>query len=491
MGSPARTRPESIAGRYLIESILGEGGSACVYRATDPELGRTVAIKVVRPDRDSARSNERLRREARHAAKLHGINVARVLDAGEDPVSGRYIVMEYVEGSTLGKVLADQGKLEMPRAIALALQACAALAEAHELGIIHRDVKPSNLMLCKGTDGEETLKVADFGIAKAENFDGVSLTESTAILGSPKYMSPEQIREARTVDSRTDIWSLGVVVYQMLTGRLPFEAFTTSGLLARIMADPPVPLRERDPSLPEELEAVVMGCLQKKREDRTATVPELAAQLRPFLGKSAVPGSVERLASAPAVPRVATLAVAAPAAEVAADDAATIDTRATIDSPGAVEARSTIEPSLRELEASPPPAPRSPRRLVSVGLTALALLVATLFVVRAAMRTGAANAQVSAPAPSANAPSATNGATAPIAPEPPPPAASTPASPPPIPAQPPVPSPPSASPVSPMRAQPPRATATAKVDRAAPPTPTTTNSSPGAVPGFVDFGPRR
>lgn len=273
-----RTLPDQIGGRYRIDRILGEGGSGCVYHAMHADLKRAVAIKVVRPGKESPHSVERMRREARAVAKLRGPHVVRLLDYGDDPSLGRYIVMEYVEGSTLREEL-EKGPFAPERAVALAIQACEALGEAHSHGIVHRDIKPANLMLGRAADGREMLKVADFGIAKAESHS-VTLTESATILGSPKYMSPEQIREARDVDARSDLWSLGVVLYEMLSGRLPYEAFTASGLLARIAADPPVPLRERLPGISVELEAAVMACLEKDPARRIASAADLAERLR-------------------------------------------------------------------------------------------------------------------------------------------------------------------------------------------------------------------
>lgn len=279
-----RTLPEQIGGRYRIDRILGEGGAGCVYHATHVDLKRAVAIKVVRPGKETAHSVERMRREARAVAKLRGPHVVRLLDYGDDPTLGRYIVMEYVEGCTLREQL-ERGPFAPERAVSLAIQACEALGEAHSHGIVHRDIKPANLMLGRAADGREILKVADFGIAKAESHS-VSLTESATLLGSPKYMSPEQIREARNVDARSDLWSLGVVLYEMVSGRLPFEAFTASGLLARIAADPPAPLRERLPGVSPELESVVMACLEKDPARRIASAEALAERLRALSSES-------------------------------------------------------------------------------------------------------------------------------------------------------------------------------------------------------------
>ncbi|HVJ93161.1 MAG TPA: serine/threonine-protein kinase, partial [Labilithrix sp.] len=202
-----------------------------VYRAAHEELDLPVAIKLLKEGRDSTANVERLRREARALAKLRGRHVVHVFDTGEDPQAGRFIVMELVAGRSLADVLSVEGPLDPHRAIAIAMQICAALGEAHTAGIVHRDVKPANVLLIQDDDGTERVKVTDFGIAKAAELPP-DLTDSAALLGSPKYMSPEQIVAPHDVDARTDIWSLGAMMFEMLTGLLPFEAFTSGGLLS-------------------------------------------------------------------------------------------------------------------------------------------------------------------------------------------------------------------------------------------------------------------
>lgn len=269
------------------------------------ELGERVAIKILRADADvSSAAAERLRRESRAAARIRGENVARVLDAGVAAGIGPYFVMELVHGKSLAAVLAEGGKLEPAIAIDYVLQACAALAEAHALGIVHRDLKPSNILLTRAADGGALVKVVDFGVAKTEGLSGHSLTETGSLLGSPRYMSPEQAREAKDVDGRTDLWSLGVVLYELLTAHVPFEAFTAAGVISRIMTEPPTPVAEHGVVLAEGLEAVVVRMLARDRDARFATVVDVAGALAPFGGDGAAALAlrVKRIREAPREP---------------------------------------------------------------------------------------------------------------------------------------------------------------------------------------------
>lgn len=253
-----------------------------VLLAEHADLQVHVAIKLL--SEVSEKSRARFLREARAVARLKSEHVARVLDLGTE--ADPYIAMEFVHGVDLAS-LVETAPLPIERAVDYALQACAGLAEAHRIGIVHRDVKPSNLRVTKRPDGTDLVKILDFGIAKSEVTGVETLTRTTDVLGSPRYMSPEQIREAHSVDARSDVWSLGVVLYHLLTMRHPFEAFTTSGLLARIAADPPAAPREHREELPPELEAVLLRCLEKKPADRYPDVGELARALAPFGGEDA------------------------------------------------------------------------------------------------------------------------------------------------------------------------------------------------------------
>jgi len=210
--------------------------------------------------------------------------VARVLDVGSLEDGSPFMVMEYLDGQDLDNVLRHNGPLQIQEAIGYLLQACEAIAEAHHLGIVHRDIKPSNFFLTTRLDGSPLIKVLDFGIAKAraEMEQDVSLTKTRTVLGSPVYMSPEQIRSARSVDHRSDIWSLGVTLYELLTDQLPFDGDSITGVAAAVSTDPIAPIRSVRPEIPIGLSLVVERCLEKKPADRYQTVAALAEDLIPY-----------------------------------------------------------------------------------------------------------------------------------------------------------------------------------------------------------------
>jgi serine/threonine-protein kinase len=273
-----------VAGKYEIERVLGQGGMGTVISAVHVHLRERVAIKIL--SREAAAQKEatsRFMREARAAARIKSEHVAKVSDVGTLPDGTPYIVMEYLEGFDLAETLARRGPLPADEAIELVLQACEALAEAHSLGIVHRDLKPANLFLTHRADGTPCIKVLDFGISKVTH-PGTSqaeaaLTHTTTIMGSPLYMSPEQIRATRGVDLRTDVWSLGVILYELLTGQAPFLGQTLPDISVKIAIEPPPPLRSRRPDLSGLLEAVVLKCLEKDRDNRFRTLGEFALAL--------------------------------------------------------------------------------------------------------------------------------------------------------------------------------------------------------------------
>ncbi len=291
-----------VAGKYRVERVLGRGGMGVVLGAKHIELGELVAIKVIKGGIDDTTA-ERFVREARAASRVKGEHVVRVIDVGRER-GVPYLVMERLEGGDLRSVLAAWGPLAIDEAVLYVLHACEALAEAHSLGIVHRDLKPANLFLGRHPDGSPLVKVLDFGIAKTQpegGEDHISLTATRDVLGSPAYMSPEQIRRPKDVDARADIWALGVVLYELLTGKHPFFDENSMAVLARIYAEDPTPIRDLRPDVPNGLVAVVARCLKKDVDARFANVAELASALEPFAPAGQVStGRIKRMSLAPA-----------------------------------------------------------------------------------------------------------------------------------------------------------------------------------------------
>ncbi len=277
---------EVIAAKYRIESVIGTGGMGVVMGATDVTLGRAVAIKFLSPHklaREGAR--ERFLREARAAAQIQSEHVVRVYEVGETALGAPFIVMEHLRGADLSDVLRRRGGLPVEEAVDYVLQTCAALGEAHARGIVHRDLKPQNLFLTQRPDGSPCVKVLDFGISKAADDTAQNLTATDMVMGTPLYMSPEQVRSLKNVDARADVWALGAILFELLTASTVFDAPSLSALCAMIATDPPVPLRARRPHAPPELEAVILRCLHKDPAGRFQNVGALAAALAPFASR--------------------------------------------------------------------------------------------------------------------------------------------------------------------------------------------------------------
>jgi serine/threonine-protein kinase len=277
---------EPLGGKYLLLDVLGEGGMGVVLSGQHVQLGYRVAIKLLRPE--SAAHPEaatRFLREGRAAAQIASEHVVRVSDVGTLPSGIHYLVMELLDGVDLAKLLAARhAPLAVEEAVGYVLQAVRGLADAHALGIVHRDLKPANLFLTRRADGSPLIKILDFGISKlmVQKPSEAALTASGVVMGSPAYMSPEQIRSAKNVDSRADIWALGMILYEMIGGRPAFEADTTPGLLAQIVADPPRPLRQWRPDVSPAVEAIIMRCLEKDPAQRPSSVLALEQALFPF-----------------------------------------------------------------------------------------------------------------------------------------------------------------------------------------------------------------
>jgi len=280
---------------------MAEGGMGIVYEAIHLQLQERVAIKVLRPDaarsRDGKELAARFLREARATIKIRSEHVVRVLDVATLDDGVPCIVMEHLDGVDLERHLADSGPIRPQEAVDHVLQACEALAEAHVLGIVHRDLKPANLFLARRADGTPSIKVLDFGISKLLGTGNVRLTGKHDVMGSPRYMSPEQMRASTTLDTRTDVWSLGVILYELITGVPPFDGEAVTEVCASILSDPPSPVLSKATGIPPGLEGIILRCLEKKPAKRFQDVGELAAALAVF-------GSEGSDASAACVARV-------------------------------------------------------------------------------------------------------------------------------------------------------------------------------------------
>jgi serine/threonine-protein kinase len=313
-----------LAGKYQVEEVLGAGGMGVVVAARHLVLRQRVALKFLRSHAAMLpEAYERFLREARAAATIQSEHVARAVDVGTFASGAPYIVMEHLTGMDLGKMLKMRGRVPLPDAVDLVLQACEAIAEAHVLGIVHRDLKPANLFLATRPDGSTSLKVLDFGLSKLtmtnpDDATEASLTATSSVIGSPHYMSPEQIRGLKYADARADIWALGVIFFQLVTGRRPFEGDGMPAVFASIAADVPPRLRTFLPGAPPQLEALVERCLEKDPGRRVQSVAELAQHLAPF-GTAGAAISLDRIlklqagAVAYAYPDSTATAVTAPA----------------------------------------------------------------------------------------------------------------------------------------------------------------------------------
>lgn len=280
-----------ILGQFRIEEAIGVGGMGTVYRAHQMTLGRDVAVKILHPELTSnPDAVRRFHREARVATKLEHPNLVQVFLFGEMPQGeGLYLVMEYLEGRSLTEVLREEGALRVPRALHIALQICDAVGAAHAQGVVHRDVKPENVMLVRRHGDPDFVKVLDFGIARMLWDEQTALTQSGVIFGTARYISPEGASGEHT-DARSDVYSIGVLIYQLLTGVTPFEAPSPVAMLMKHVNDPPPPLRTMGEGrrVPQPVADVVMRALAKRPDRRYADAGDLAAALRAAAEASAV-----------------------------------------------------------------------------------------------------------------------------------------------------------------------------------------------------------
>ncbi len=286
MTSHASVKPgDVLAGKYRVERVLGAGGMGYVVAARHLQLDQLVAMKFLRRGAvENAEAGTRFLREAKAVVKLRNEHIAKVFDVGTMDGGEPYIVMEYLDGCDLAALAKQRHAIPVPEACEYVMQACEALAEAHSLGIVHRDIKLANLFVTRGPAGGPLVKVLDFGISKTNPFGESEhdMTRTASMLGSPRFMSPEQMRDPRAVDGRSDIWSLGVVLYRLVAGRPPFEADTLGRLLTMVMHEQEAPLSTVRRDLPPGFDQVVAQALQKDPAMRYANVAELAYALVPY-----------------------------------------------------------------------------------------------------------------------------------------------------------------------------------------------------------------
>ncbi|MFZ5892723.1 MAG: protein kinase domain-containing protein [Myxococcota bacterium] len=292
--TPLLAAGTTLAEKYRIERLIAEGGMGVVYEGYHLVLEQRVAVKVVRPEyAHHPEAVARFLNEARAIARLRGHHIAHVLDTGRTDSGAPYMVLEFLEGRDLRTQLDTDGALPIGVALDYVLQACEAVAEAHAIGLIHRDLKPDNLFITQAPDGRDVVKVIDFGISKRLDDRGRSLTKQGQSLGSPHYMAPEQMSTPEQVDARADIWSLGVVLYELLSNTVPFTGDNLAAACLQVLTGGARPLRELRPEVSPELEQVVMRCLAKHREDRFSSIEELSSALLP-LYEALVPNSQRR-----------------------------------------------------------------------------------------------------------------------------------------------------------------------------------------------------
>jgi serine/threonine protein kinase len=294
-GDDAHSAPRHIAERYALQTRLGEGGMGEVYAAIDTRTGARIALKLVRRDGASSLRVERLLREAQAAARIPHPGIVRILDVGEDPIADvAFIAQELVRGETLRARMDRGGRL--PERLAVAIATCLAevLAASHDAGVVHRDLKPENVIL-EDVDGVPRPRLIDFGVARFLARDDVAkLTSTGASLGTPAYMSPEQARGEDGVDEQTDIWALGVVLYEMLTGWAPFSRASAHATLAAVLLDAVPPVGARAPEVSARVALVVHRALHRNRVERWGTMREFSAALGAAAGDAATRVSAER-----------------------------------------------------------------------------------------------------------------------------------------------------------------------------------------------------
>lgn len=289
--APSTLQPGDVfLGKYRVERVLGKGGMGMVLAARHLTLGELFAVKVMLPEMvANPEAVGRFLREAQASARLRGEHVARVHDVGTLENGVPYMVLEYLEGNDLDHVLVSRGALSVGEAAGYVYQVCEALVEAHGLGLVHRDLKPPNLFLTRRPNGSACIKVLDFGISKDVNGgdkNSPRLTQTGTIMGSPHYMSPEQMVDSKNVDNRCDIWAIGIILYELVTGTMPFHADTMPEIVAKVLSTQPSPPSQVRAGITPAFDALVARCTEKNRDNRFQSVQEFMTALRPFVNEN-------------------------------------------------------------------------------------------------------------------------------------------------------------------------------------------------------------
>jgi len=402
-----------LGGRYTLRKRLGAGGWGTVYAAVQNDLGRPVAVKVLHTSASVRTENlARFEREARAAAALGHPNIAQVTDFQAAPGEPPFLVMDLLEGATLGTVLRREHKLPATRVVWIAHQILSGLDAAHRAGIIHRDIKPDNVFLVSMSGVADLVKILDFGIAKLSDSQE-QLTASGSMLGSPAFMAPEQIR-SRHVDHRVDIYSLGVTMYLALSGRKPFEADTVHGMLLAITEQRAAPLVALEPSIDPRLGGVVERAIHKDPAGRFGSAAEMRAALEPWLGAHGVQaglGHVRASAAPLTLSPASSTSVTVTSGGLAGTGGATVHGPPPLMTvaPGSGPSRAPVEPAHRPVAPAPPPATGTRAMIIllaaSVVLLVLLLIIGGIGVWLYASRESDADASaVSAPGVASGAP---------------------------------------------------------------------------------------
>lgn len=396
LGAVRDPRVGSSVDKYTVVRLLGRGGMGAVYEARHVVLARRAAIKFLLPQlAENAELLRRFENEAKAAGQLEHPNIAAVIDFGRAADGSPYLLMEYLEGEDCAQLLERHGRLPVARAVDLVVQACRGLAVAHRANIVHRDLKPENLFIVRAGDSGDWVKVLDFGIAKLRPTDGGVPTRTGATLGTAYYMSPEQARGAVDVDRRTDVWSLGVVLYELLSGQRPFGGDQFLHIVHRILSVDPAPLASVQPGLPPALLDVVARAMEKDVERRIASAEELAEALTPFSKRE----PVELDVSAPAGERLVRTQMT-PATSV--DGVAIGDT--------GIRPLTTAEPAVKAARSVRAPVLAAAALLMAAGVTAYASLrparqpEAGPSIAMSAVRAPVTSAAVAAPPQTASVP---------------------------------------------------------------------------------------